>query len=157
MCCLPSHFCFHSPNLTFIFSTAFSNSWFFYQFFFFFTLREKRTASAVAQKSRHAVKHVLSEIFTLFIIECVGCFSSSQLSESSILVCVWVFVCVYTARNATELPLRVIKSLPRDPLRQHRGLASLNTAGPPSLDERTRSRNTECCATDNQFLHIILP
>lgn len=155
MCCLPSHFCFHSPNLTFIFSTASQTPDF--SPVFFFTLRDKRTASAVAQKSRHAVKDVLSENCTLFIIECVGCFSSSQLSESSILVCVWVFVCVYTARNATELPLRVIKSLPRDPLRQHRGLASLNTAGPPSLDERTRSRNTECCATDNQFLHIILP
>lgn len=156
MCCLPSHFCFHSPNLTFIFSTAFSNSWFFTCFFFFYTPWEENSLCC-RSKSRHAVKDVLSEIFTLFIIECVGCFSSSQLSESSILVCVWVFVCVYTARNATELPLRVIKSLPRDPLRQHRGLASLNTAGPPSLDERTRSRNTECCATDNQFLHIILP
>lgn len=87
------------------------------------------TASDAAQKLRRAVKDVSSEIFLLFSIECVGCISSSQLSESSIPACVWAFVCVYIARNATELPLRVIKSLPHDPLRQHRGLTPLNSAG----------------------------
>lgn len=41
-----------------------------------------------------------------------------------------VFVCVYIANNDTELSLRVVKSLPHDPLGQHRGLAPLNTSRP---------------------------
>lgn len=50
--------------------------------------------------------------------------------------CVCVQVCVYTAHNASELSLRVIKRLPNDPLGQHRGLAPLNTSRILSPDSK---------------------
>lgn len=72
----------------------------------------------------------------------------------SVCVCVCVSVFIYTAHNATELSLGVIKSLLCDPLRQHGGLTQLNTSMLPPPNYRARSQKIVCVAQSliNLFL-----